>query len=87
MKNIDRLLSKAKALLAVAAGVFFPDDMDSFMEALGVDLEKYKRINPDESIGYDFIQALRDTAAEDWKEDSAEGQKEIELTCDKEAGR
>ena len=44
------------------------DDRDSFIEALDVDSQKYQVKNPDGSTGYDFMRALSDTAAEDWKD-------------------
>ena len=44
------------------------DDRDRFIDALGVDSQKYQVKNPDGSTGYDFMMALSDTAAEDWKD-------------------
>lgn len=44
------------------------NDKDGFVEALGVDSQKYQVKNPDGSTGYDFLRALSDTAAEDWRE-------------------
>ena len=68
MKNIDRLLSEANALLNSVVGIFFPGNDDKFLECLGVDPEEYKRTNSDGTVGYDFLQALSDTAREVWKE-------------------
>ena len=68
MRNVDRLLSKAKALLDSVVGIFFPGNDDKFLECLGVDPEEYKHTNSDGTVGYDFLQALSDTAREDWKE-------------------
>ena len=44
------------------------NDGDGFVEALGVNLQKYQVKNPYGSPGYDFMRALSDTAAEDWKD-------------------
>ena len=49
------------------------NDKDRFIEALGVDSQTYQVTNPDGSTGYDFMRALSDTAAEDWK-DYGEGE-------------
>lgn len=68
MNKLDKLLSKAQELACVAMEVLFPPDKDGFLEALGINKEKYAVELPDGSTGYDFLQALNDTAAEDWEE-------------------
>lgn len=70
MNKIDKLLSKARELGRSAMEMLFPPDKDGFMEALGVEKGKYAVELPDGSTGYDFLQALNDTAAEeDWSEE------------------
>lgn len=44
------------------------NEEDGFVEALGVDLQIYQVKNRYGSIRYDFMRALSDTAAEDWKD-------------------
>lgn len=68
MKDVDKLLRKAKALLDRIIEVLFPDNEDGFIDCLGVDPEKYKHIYSDGSVGYDFLKALADTAKEDWED-------------------
>lgn len=68
MNRIDKLLSKAQELARSALEMLFPPDKDGFLEALGINKEKYAVELPDGSIGYDFLQALNDTSAEDWEE-------------------
>lgn len=67
MRGIDQMIRKAKALLTDATCSLFSDNDDGFIDALGVDPEKYKRTAPDGTVGYDFLKALSDTAKEDWK--------------------
>lgn len=69
MNKLDKLLSKARGLACAAMEMLFPADKDGFLEALSVDKEKYAVELPDGSTGYDFLQALNDTAAEDWSEE------------------
>lgn len=70
MNKIDKLLSKARELARSALEMLFPPDKDGFLEALGINKEKYAVELPDGSTGYDFLQALNDTAAdEDWGEE------------------
>ncbi|MFR3145663.1 MAG: hypothetical protein ACLTOT_15715 [Eubacterium callanderi] len=70
MNRIDKLLSKAQELACAAMEMLFPSDEDGFLEALGINREKYAVELPDGSTGYDFLQALNDTAAdEDWSEE------------------
>lgn len=47
--------------------LFWPDDSDGFIAALGRDPDEYRVCNPDGSIGFDAITALSITAAEDWR--------------------
>ena len=65
-KLLDRLKALERRLFAKLP--FWPDDSDRFMEALGVDASRYERENADGSTGFDFIAALADTAAEDWRD-------------------
>lgn len=70
MNRIDKLLSKAQELACAAMEMLFPPDKDGFLEALGIDKTQYCVELPDGSTGYDFLQALNDTAAdEDWSEE------------------
>lgn len=66
MKKVDRLLLKAAAAIEGFSFVLFPADDDLFIEALGVDPEKYKHISRDGKVGYDFLAALSEIAAETW---------------------
>lgn len=68
MKDVEKLLRKAKALLDQVADALFPDNADGFLECLGVEPKKYERRQPDGSIGYDFLKVLADTAVEDWED-------------------
>ena len=68
MNKIDKLLSKARELGRSILVELFPPDKDGFIEALSIDKEQYSVELPDGSTGYDFLQALNDTAAEDWEE-------------------
>lgn len=61
----NRLIAQAKE--RIAAGEF-PDNEDGFIEALGLNPENYRVAGG----GYDFLQALADTAALDWTEDNPE---------------
>lgn len=66
MRKLDRMIQTAKVLLANAAKVIFSDNEDGFLDALGVDPQRYAREQPDGTIGYDFMKALDDTARADW---------------------
>lgn len=67
MKRLfDRIRALERRLFAKLP--FWPDDADKFMLALGVDADSYRKMNADGSTGFDFIAALADTAAEDWRE-------------------
>lgn len=66
MRNVDKLLRKAKTLLDRVVEVLFSDNEDGFLDCLGVDPEKYVHVYADGSFGYDFLSAIADTAAEDW---------------------
>lgn len=67
MKRLfDRIRALERRLMAKL--LFWPDDSDRFMEALGVDASRYETENADGSTGFDYIAALADTAAEDWCE-------------------
>ena len=66
MKRIDRLLQKAKERFNATIEHLFPGDADGFMDALGVDKDKYKVEYPNGEVGYDFLKALADTARKDW---------------------
>lgn len=68
MKKINKLIKDAKQLLGDMVKTFFSGNEDGFLEALGVDPEKYKHAAPDGTIGYDFMAALNDTVAESWNE-------------------
>ena len=67
MKNVDKLLRKARTLLDRIVDALFPDNEDGFLDCLGVDPEKYKRTHADGTFGYDFLAAIADTAKEDWE--------------------
>jgi len=66
VKKIDVLLHKARVLIVDSLAVFFPDNADSFMEALNVEPAHYVVSLSDGTEGYDFMKALNDTAATDW---------------------
>lgn len=68
MKNLDKLIRKAKEILQTGIELLFPGDEDGFMEALGVRREDYAVELPDDTLGYDFLKALEDTAPLDWEE-------------------
>lgn len=68
MKNLDKLIRKAKEILQTGIELLFPGDEDGFMEALGVRREDYAVELPDGALGYDFLKALEDTAPLDWEE-------------------
>lgn len=68
MKDVDKLLKKAKTLLGKIVIALFPDNEDGFLDCLGVLPEKYMHKNPDGTCGYDFLSALADTAKDDWKD-------------------
>lgn len=68
MKNLDKLIRKAKEILQTGIELLFPGDEDGFMEALGVRREDYAVELPDGTLGYDFLKALEDTAPLDWEE-------------------
>ena len=65
-KLLDRLKALERRIFAKLP--FWPDDSDKFVEALGVDADCYRKLNADGSTGFDYIAALADTAAEDWKD-------------------
>ena len=65
-KLLDRLKAMERQIFAKLP--FWPDDSDQFMEALGVDASRYEKVNADGSTGFDYIAALADTAAEDWRD-------------------
>ena len=67
MKRVDRLIKKAKSMIIKTITGLFPPNDDGFMDALGVDPEKYKRTASDGTVGYDFLAALNDIAAECWE--------------------
>ncbi len=69
MRDVERLLERARAIKGSFQFGLFPDDDDGFMEALGVDKSKYEVKYQDGTVGYDFLAALNDLAAEDWNED------------------
>lgn len=70
MNKLDKLLSKVQEMARSALEMLFPPDEDGFLEAMGIDKEKYAVELPDGSTGYDFLQALNDTAAdENWSEE------------------
>lgn len=66
MKDVNRLLERARAILGSLDFGLFPDNDDGFLDALGVDKTKYEVKHPDGTIGYDFLAALSDLAVEDW---------------------
>lgn len=65
MKNVDRMIAKARSLLCRLVDSLSGND-DGFLDALGVAPEAYEQERPDGSVGYDFLKALCDTAARDW---------------------
>lgn len=66
MKDVNRLLERARTILGSLAFGIFPDNDDGFLDALGVDKAKYEVRNQDGTVGYDFLAALNDIAREDW---------------------
>lgn len=68
MKSIDRLLKKASNMVTTSMLPLFPCNGDCFLDALGVDPEKYGKQMPDGSVGYDFLAVLYDIAGEAWAE-------------------
>lgn len=68
MKKINRLIKRARQLTNTCIAFIFPGNEDGFIDALGVDPEKYKRTSRDGAVGYDFMAALNDIAAECWEE-------------------
>lgn len=67
MRNVSKLLKKAKFSMMELLRWCFPPDDDDFIKALGVAPEKYTVKNPDGTIGYDFMAALNDVSAEVWE--------------------
>lgn len=67
MRKLSNLLKKARHMLPEIIGVCFPPDDDDFIKALGVDPEGYAVTGSDGTVGYDFMAALNDVAAEVWK--------------------
>lgn len=68
MKKVDRLIKKAKRFAGRVISTIFPGNNDGFIEALGVDPEKYKHVSSDGTVGYDFMAALNDIAPECWND-------------------
>lgn len=68
MKRIDKLIKQALQAAGDFVRDFFPGNDDGFLEALGVDPEKYKHVAPDGTVGYDFLAALNDQAREVWED-------------------
>ena len=56
----ERLLHLEKALRE--RGIHYPGNEDNFVTALGVNEKDFEK-----GGGFDFISALNETAAEDWK--------------------
>ena len=69
MKRIDKLIKQAIHLSVSFVRTYFPGNDDGFMDALGVDPEKYKHVASDGTVGYDFMAALNDVAKECWNEE------------------
>lgn len=69
VKRIDRLLKKARVIAEKVLVAILPGDEDEFMDALGVEKEKYAVEQRDGSIGYDFIKALGDIVGKVWNDD------------------
>ncbi len=67
MRAIDRLLWQVRELISEK---FFDFDTneDDFINALGVDPEKYRVDYPNGDHGYDMLGALNDVAQEVWNE-------------------
>ena len=68
MKKLRRMIKDVKKMISDVVIDLFDPNEDGFMEALGVDPEKYKHVAPDGTVGYDFMTAMYDTAAESWSE-------------------
>lgn len=68
MRDVERLLERAREIMGSFQLGLFPDDDDGFMEALGVDKSKYEVKHQDGTVGYDFLAALNDLAAVEWNE-------------------
>lgn len=69
MKRIDKLIKQASHLAGSVVRMFFAGNDDGFIDALGVDPEKYKHVAPGGMVGYDFMAALNDIARECWSEE------------------
>lgn len=67
MKRIDKLIKKAVHLAGGFVKTLLPGNDDGFMDALGVDPDKYKHVASDGTVGYDFMAALNDVAKECWE--------------------
>lgn len=65
MKLIDRLLSQVKEILTVK-NFDYDTNEDEFLEALGVDPEKYRVDYPNGEHGYDVIKALYEASEGLW---------------------
>lgn len=68
MKQLDKLLQLARAMLAETAKAMFSGNEDGFIDALGVEPRAYAVKQPDDTIGYDVMRALNDVAAKCWRE-------------------
>jgi len=45
----------------------YPDNSDHFLDALGIeDIDRYKVVKNGKFLGYDYMKALSDTAADFW---------------------
>lgn len=76
MKEIQRLLKKAKQHLSEitkAALGSFSDNVDGFIEALGLNPDKYKIEVPNGEVGYDDVAALKDCTKTVWADYEEEG--------------
>jgi hypothetical protein len=77
VKDVDKMLQRARALLTTLTCALLCDNEDGFLNALCVNPEKYKRTAPDGTVGYDFLAALMDTAKEDWSTEEAPEEPEV----------
>jgi hypothetical protein len=72
MKLIDRLLMQAKEILTAIHFVYDMNE-DNFIEALGLDPEKYRIDYPNGEHGYDVMKALYERSDDLWKNYEEDG--------------
>ena len=65
MKHIDKLLVKAREIASNLLKSLYEHNDDGFIEALGLDPERYKHMVGDEPM-YDSMAALNDSCKTTW---------------------